>query len=72
MNSTLLRESPGRMAKDCASYLSPPRRWLDLPHRHPWPARYWQGAWLTESGYIIRSWMDEIHAADVLEAKARR
>lgn len=42
-----------------------------MGHReaHPWPARYWSGAWATPDGHIIRAWVDEVLWDDVLAAR---
>lgn len=34
-----------------------------------WPSRFWHGAWLTLSGFIIRSWTDDVHMEKVREAR---
>jgi len=38
-------------------------------HVHPWRARYWSGAWVTDSGHIIRAYLDELLADKVREAR---
>lgn len=37
--------------------------------RFPWPQRFWHGAWLTESGHIIRVWVDDVHMDTVRQAR---
>ena len=35
----------------------------------PWPARYWQGAFVTDGGHVIRAWLDEVLMDAVRAAK---
>jgi hypothetical protein len=39
-------------------------------HIYPWPARYWEGAWVTESGHLIRAWLDEVLMDDIRAARS--
>lgn len=48
----------------------PPIIWSIQNKRFPWPSRCWQGAWVTESGYIIRAWEDEVLADEVRRVRA--
>lgn len=34
-----------------------------------WESRYWQGAWVTSSGWVIRAYLDEFQMERVREAK---
>jgi hypothetical protein len=36
---------------------------------HPWKARYWSGSWCTDSGHIIRAYLDELLMDEIREAR---
>jgi hypothetical protein len=50
-------------------YQYPPKysRWRGFV----WANRFWTGAWCTVSGYIIRGYVDEVLADDVVLAKRK-
>ena len=44
----------------------------EIPHRNPYlPSVYLHCAWQTESGYVIRSWLDVLFMDEVLAARQR-
>ena len=36
---------------------------------YAWPARYWEGAWCTQSGHIIEAYLDDLHMEIVKEER---